>query len=263
MLLILLCLSSANSQCISDEFIPYECGLCNQKCVSTLQLQMSDLAYLKSSTLPTALKSTFDMHPTFNNPYVCSDPERCSSYINYSKGVVVAQTNCTSVKTYTTCGWYYRVGIYEVQLVVMRLLNAFSNITKAFVQEILNYTGDLTVNCFNPQVTGAYYYKIDTIFVGVDLTTLPDYAEQYSRLINTLEDSISVLNTCLNDEVANQAKLQKEEDARENRSTKLLVAAIGACGSILGILVAGLGWLIKKKNVKRMITVITGSWLEL
>jgi len=234
----------------SQEFIPYVCSLNDPKCVSTLQLRIYDLTYLKSSTMHTAFKSTFDLVPTFSNPYVCLNPTKFSTYINYNQGVVVSQTNYTSVKNFTTCDWVYRVGVYQTQLVVMRLLNEYNNITQAFVQEILNYTGDPTVTCYNPIGTGNYYYKIDTIFSGVDLTITPDYIEQNSRLVNSLTYSINVLTSCLDQETANQVSLQAGVAADQERVSQMIVAGIATSGVVVAAILGGIGYLIKKRCEK-------------
>jgi len=236
------------SQCQSG-FVQKFCSRNDQTCTINLQTQLSNLGYLKASTLHAAFKSSFDQAPSFNNPYVCTNPTRYSTYIDYTDhttGLSITTNNCSSVPNYSTCEWQYRVGEYETQLVVMKLLNEYSPETSNFVQQILNYSGDKTVTCFNYQSTGQFYYKIESIFSGVDLTTLPDYHEQNSMLVNTLTQSIEILTDCLNDEIQHQQDLQQDADTK----TKILIAVIGICGTVLVLLLTALGRLLHGKYCK-------------
>jgi len=249
-LLLVMFLSSAwrvTSDCQSD-FRQELCSLGDQTCALKLQTQISSLVNLKSSTLQTAFKYSFDVVVGFNNPYICTDPTRYSTYIRYDTPLTpIAANNCSAVPTWTTCDWEYREGVYETQLVAMRLLNEYNNKTKAFVQKILNYSGDPTVTCYNPHGNGQFDSDIDSTFSGVDLTTLADYYEQNSRLVNTLVESLSVLNSCLTNELQNQNRLQLVKNADDARRTTLLVAFIAAASSILVLLLSALGWVIKQR----------------
>jgi len=185
----------------------------------------------------------------FNNPYVCTNPTQFSTYVNYDQDVVTG-SNCTNVPTFTTCDWYYRLCAYETQLTGMKLLNEYNSSTKSFVQEMLYYSGDPTVTCYNPQVNGEYYNKLDKMWPGEALTKLQDYEELYNRLINTLTESFNVLTICLNEENLNQANLQKEATEKQDQNTKLFAAAIGSCGMVLITLLTGLGWYLRNKCKK-------------
>jgi len=129
----------------------------------------------------------------------------------------------------------------------MRLLNTFSNETKDFVQEILNYSGDPTVTCYNPQTDGPWTLKIDTVFstYQVDLTTCLNYPTEYAKLMNDLLLNVNVLTVCLNREIQNQSNLLNIPPPTDWLSEKVVLALIAASCLIVLALMPALWWVIR------------------